>query len=54
MYDNYQVVQLLTSISNKLDTLIAAHTVIDTFLTLIAVSCVLSAISYVIGRWFKK
>lgn len=54
MYDNYQVVQLLTSISEKLDTLIAAQTATGTFITLIAVSCVLSALSYVIGRWFKK
>ncbi len=54
MYDNYQVVQLLTSISEKLDTLIAAQTVSGTLLTLLAVSCVLAAMTYVIGRWFKK
>ena len=54
MYDNYQVVQLLTSISEKLDTLIAAQTVSGTLLTLLVVSGVLAAMTYVIGRWFKK
>lgn len=54
MYDNYQVVQLLSSISEKLDTLIAAQTVSGTLLTLLAVSGVLAAMTYVIGRWFKK
>lgn len=54
MYDNYQVVQLLTSISQKLDTLIAAQTVSGTLLTLLAVSGALAAMTYVIGRWFKK
>lgn len=54
MYDNYEVVQLLTSISRKLDTLISAQTVSGTLLTLLAVSVVLAAMTYVIGRWFKK
>ena len=54
MYDQYQVIQLLTSISDKLDTLIAAQTVSGTLLTLLAVSVVLAAMTYVIGRWFKK
>jgi len=54
MYDQYQVIQLLTSISDKLDTLIATQTVSGSLLTLLAVSGVLAAMTYVIGRWFKK